>query len=811
MEMAFEDGLIKGVVKCGRGVLMRRLLACYDGWSSGEQGYEWDTVQDAMQTLTQTHSRIMEMYHRDVDAMQMEGKRPRKVLEGKKTNMEDELHWQEQVITRFFENVSLMHDKLAKEAAQAKEEVNTNASCGDEMRGDDDQFFEVEMEEQYLAEKLNAMFPSEGVILDDGGNMDVDTCGNSYASRDEELMACKPDVLSEDCSSESHVDERPTGPVPLLYPCVWGVQECTGTLNSEKADTPRTVESNEEVLEERQVGPDDSHPSHDWGTQAYAEMCDSKTKDRLVSGEKISGVLELWEDMAEQDVRSEMVDVLLGYETGSLYSERGILPESVERLETSMTRSEPGVRPDASKEVGIRLKSPDPNQSNKEQLELLGKMPDIYGRLSLLVSKTIGQAKTGTETALLRIDVRKGVLTFDKGSLGVGTVTPRGQLCGKDKGQGSLVWDPGEGTQRQDAFEYGMTHMCGGAELTTQWNALGRCKAKLAELEPLADFSRLIVGRRLPGNKERNWMVNDVPGGQRATKMCGEICGHEWDSMLGQEKDGRWIPHRQRGMSNEWEHYMSARGNNQCGRGQITMIRRCTKRDGKIFGDYCEPGVVSLKDAREEEIVDVMQEPYYKRASSGEHQPAFHSSCFVWRVNWARFTTARCEVDDDNGYAWGHQLSGIARLNQHMQKVHGWQILYPKLNVGKHLPSEIETWSAICNKWRSGFCGFLELPSIDANHDCNILEMVNRVEAATQTWCRKLQTRQSQVNAKVKTLLLLLKQKFPGILDMSKNQYNKDVGQSIKSYSRVLKSLAFNVLSRMFLQIYMYDALRVRV
>ncbi|KAI5070122.1 hypothetical protein GOP47_0014465, partial [Adiantum capillus-veneris] len=50
----------------------------------------------------------------------------------------------------------------------------------------------------------------------------------------------------------------------------------------------------------------------------------------------------------------------------------------------------------------------------------------------------------------------------------------------------------------------------------------------------------------------------------------------------------------------------------------------------------------------------------------------------------------------------GRQLSGIARLNRHMQKVHGWQILYPKLNVGEHLPSEIETWSTICNKWRSG-------------------------------------------------------------------------------------------------------------
>lgn len=82
--------------------------------------------------------------------------------------------------------------------------------------------------------------------------------------------------------------------------------------------------------------------------------------------------------------------------------------------------------------------------------------------------------------------------------------------------------------------------------------------------------------------------------------------------------------------------------------------------------------------------------------------------------------------------------------------------------------------------------------------------MVNRVEAATQTWRRKLQTRQLQIKEgrsnsksswgipkdgvadlekrealveKAETLLLLLKQKFPGlpqtILDMNKIQYNK--------------------------------------
>lgn len=124
----------------------------------------------------------------------------------------------------------------------------------------------------------------------------------------------------------------------------------------------------------------------------------------------------------------------------------------------------------------------------------------------------------------------------------------------------------------------------------------------------------------------------------------------------------------------------------------------------------------------------------------------------------------------------------------------------------------------------------LLISSIDQAHEHNILELVNRVEAAIHIWRRKLQAIKTQVLAKdgwvgskaswglpkdgmidlekreilaerAESLLVLLKQKFPGlpqtILDMSKIQYNKDVGQSIlESYSRVLESLAFNIMSR---------------
>lgn len=54
---------------------------------------------------------------------------------------------------------------------------------------------------------------------------------------------------------------------------------------------------------------------------------------------------------------------------------------------------------------------------------------------------------------------------------------------------------------------------------------------------------------------------------------------------------------------------------------------------------------------------------------------------------------------------------------------------------------------------------------------------------------------------RAENILLILKNKFPSIpqtfLDITKIQYNRDVGHSIlESYSRVLESLAFNILSR---------------
>ncbi|GAB4853110.1 Rop guanine nucleotide exchange factor 1 [Ancistrocladus abbreviatus] len=118
------------------------------------------------------------------------------------------------------------------------------------------------------------------------------------------------------------------------------------------------------------------------------------------------------------------------------------------------------------------------------------------------------------------------------------------------------------------------------------------------------------------------------------------------------------------------------------------------------------------------------------------------------------------------------------------------------------------------------------LDCLDLSSEHHTLEVANRVEAAVHVWRRKDQKRngshskskRSSWGGKVKglvtdqeknqvlvqraeTLLRSLKLRFPALpqtaLDMSKIQYNKDVGQAIlESYSRVMESLAFNIMAR---------------
>ncbi|KAG2627109.1 rop guanine nucleotide exchange factor 7-like [Panicum virgatum] len=117
------------------------------------------------------------------------------------------------------------------------------------------------------------------------------------------------------------------------------------------------------------------------------------------------------------------------------------------------------------------------------------------------------------------------------------------------------------------------------------------------------------------------------------------------------------------------------------------------------------------------------------------------------------------------------------------------------------------------------------LDCLDLSSEYQALEIANRVEASVCVWRRRGGAAKPACRAGARSswgivkdmimntdkrgllaeraegLLISLKQRFPGLtqtsLDMSKIQYNKDVGKSIlESYSRVLESLASNIIAR---------------
>lgn len=128
------------------------------------------------------------------------------------------------------------------------------------------------------------------------------------------------------------------------------------------------------------------------------------------------------------------------------------------------------------------------------------------------------------------------------------------------------------------------------------------------------------------------------------------------------------------------------------------------------------------------------------------------------------------------------------------------------------------------------------LDCLDLSSEHHTLEVANRIEAAVHVWKLKDQknhsshtkSKHSTWSGKIKglvadgeknhilaqraeTLLHSLKLRYPGLpqtaLDMNKIQYNKDVGQSIlESYSRVMESLAFNIMARIDDVLYVDDS-----
>ncbi|KAL5709377.1 Rop guanine nucleotide exchange factor 7 [Ranunculus cassubicifolius] len=124
----------------------------------------------------------------------------------------------------------------------------------------------------------------------------------------------------------------------------------------------------------------------------------------------------------------------------------------------------------------------------------------------------------------------------------------------------------------------------------------------------------------------------------------------------------------------------------------------------------------------------------------------------------------------------------------------------------------------------------LDCLALSSEHQ--VLEIANRVEASMYVWRQRAHPHLNRASSKsswgmvkemmvdvdkrelladrAESLLLCLKQRFPGLpqttLDMSKIQFNKDVGKSIlESYSRVLESLASNIVARIDDVLYVDD------
>ncbi|EPS71259.1 hypothetical protein M569_03494 [Genlisea aurea] len=130
------------------------------------------------------------------------------------------------------------------------------------------------------------------------------------------------------------------------------------------------------------------------------------------------------------------------------------------------------------------------------------------------------------------------------------------------------------------------------------------------------------------------------------------------------------------------------------------------------------------------------------------------------------------------------------------------------------------------------------LDSLDLSSEHYTLDVANRIEAAVHVWNLKERKKNSSetkskrkawggkvkglvsdgeknkfLGQRAENLLQSLRLRFPGLpqtaLDMSKIQYNKDVGLAIlESYSRVMESLAFNIIARIDDVLYVDDATR---
>ncbi|KAK8524926.1 hypothetical protein V6N12_029777 [Hibiscus sabdariffa] len=177
-------------------------------------------------------------------------------------------------------------------------------------------------------------------------------------------------------------------------------------------------------------------------------------------------------------------------------------------------------------------------------------------------------------------------------------------------------------------------------------------------------------------------------------------------------------------------------------------------------------------------------------------------------------------------------LSDAARKNLQSQKESVTQVLKLAMSINAQVLSEMEIpENYIESLPKNGRASLGEsiyrsitvecfdpnqfLSAMDLSSEHQILDLKDRIEASIVIWKRKMVQKDGKsawgsavsyekrelFEERAETVLHIIKHQYPGIpqsaLDISKIQYNRDVGQALlESYSRILESLAFTVLSR---------------
>ncbi|XP_022720985.1 rop guanine nucleotide exchange factor 12-like isoform X2 [Durio zibethinus] len=177
-------------------------------------------------------------------------------------------------------------------------------------------------------------------------------------------------------------------------------------------------------------------------------------------------------------------------------------------------------------------------------------------------------------------------------------------------------------------------------------------------------------------------------------------------------------------------------------------------------------------------------------------------------------------------------LSDASRKNLQSQKESVTQVLKAAMSINAQVLSEMEVPENYIESlpkngraslgdsiYRSITVEFFDpdqfLSTMDLSSEHKILDLKNRIEASIIIWKRKMNQKDGKstwssavsfekrelFEERAETILHIIKHRFPGLpqssLEISKIQYNQDVGQAVlESYSRILESLAFTVLSR---------------